>query len=305
MDITKQAENDVKIEGILSEVDLREGEYDKNGRKMPYIAGTIKVRVQQDINGVNTLSEIPVRVFSNKYTNAGKENPSYLNMKKVADGVGFTSIAASSESSATCVRITGASLAENNFPSRNNPEEIITTSCINASFVNAVNRAEFCPEATFIGTLVVGSIVEEVDRNGDSTGRLVVQGLIPQYGGRIDMIKYIVASENAVSHIQSYWNQGDTVKVKGKINFSSTTEYFEEEMGFGDPIRTARTKSIHELIITSGSAGALDEEMSYDITDVQRGLSERKQRIEAIKEKAKNSPKKAEKTETKASNFDF
>lgn len=46
MDITKQAENDVKIEGILSEVDLREGEYDKNGRKMPYIAGTIKVRVQ-------------------------------------------------------------------------------------------------------------------------------------------------------------------------------------------------------------------------------------------------------------------
>ena len=45
--------------------------------------------------------------------------------------------------------------------------------------------------------------------------------------------------------------------------------------------------------------------MSYDIADVQKGLSERKQRIEAIKEKAKNSPKKAEKTETKASNFDF
>ena len=152
---------------------------------------------------------------------------------------------------------------------------------------------------------MVGSIVEEVDRNGDSTGRLVVQGLIPQYGGRVDMIKYIVASENAVSHIHSYWNQGDTVKVKGKINFSSTTEYFEEEMGFGDPIRTARTKSIHELIITSGSVGALDEEMSYDIADVQKGLSERKQRIEAIKEKAKNSPKKVEKTETKASNFDF
>ena len=223
-------------------------------------------------------------------------------MKKVADGVGFTSIAASSESSATCVRITGASLVENDFCSKSNPEEVITTSSISASFINAVNRAEFCPEATFVGTLVVGSISEEVDRNGDTTGRLIVQGLIPQYGGRVDMIKYIVASENAVSHIQSYWNQGDTVKVKGKINFSSTTEYFEEEMGFGDPIRTARTKSVHELIITSGSAGALDEELSYNITDIQNGLSERKQRIEAIKEKGKSTPKKAE---TKASNFDF
>ena len=186
MDITKQAENIVKIEGILSEVDLREGEYDKNNRKMPYIAGTIKVRVQQDINGVNTLSEIPVRVFSNKFTNAGKENPSYLNMKKVADGVGFTSIAASSESSATCVRITGASLVENDFCSKSNPEEVITTSSISASFINAVNRAEFCPEATFIGTLVVGSISEEVE--------------VPGEGDKTVKVKYISLTEDGMNY---------------------------------------------------------------------------------------------------------
>ena len=45
----KQAENNVKIEGILSEVDVKEGV--SKATQKPYIMGEIKVRVNQDING--------------------------------------------------------------------------------------------------------------------------------------------------------------------------------------------------------------------------------------------------------------
>ena len=41
----KQAENSVKIEGILSEIDLKTGSTVKNGKTVEYITGSIKVRV--------------------------------------------------------------------------------------------------------------------------------------------------------------------------------------------------------------------------------------------------------------------
>lgn len=43
----RQTENKVKIEGTLSEVNVREGEFKQKGTNvmMPYLAGEIKIRV--------------------------------------------------------------------------------------------------------------------------------------------------------------------------------------------------------------------------------------------------------------------
>ena len=46
----RQAENKVIIEGILSEIDLKYGSFNKNGTQMKSIGGNIKVRVTQEIN---------------------------------------------------------------------------------------------------------------------------------------------------------------------------------------------------------------------------------------------------------------
>ena len=48
----KQAENRVKVEGILSEIDINPTSFKKNGRDVEAIGGSIIVKVIQKISGV-------------------------------------------------------------------------------------------------------------------------------------------------------------------------------------------------------------------------------------------------------------
>ena len=47
----RQAENKVKIEGILAEIDLKPGTFKKDGKDMDSIGGSIIVKVTQKISG--------------------------------------------------------------------------------------------------------------------------------------------------------------------------------------------------------------------------------------------------------------
>ena len=79
----RAAENKVRIEGILSEVDLDYGSFQKDGKTVECIRGSIKVLVNQNINGVPTSNEIPVHMFASKFTNKGTANPAYESIEKV------------------------------------------------------------------------------------------------------------------------------------------------------------------------------------------------------------------------------
>ena len=283
------SENQVKIEGILSEVGLETATFNRKGQTTECIRGTIKIRVEQEINGTMTTMEVPVSAFASRYTNAGAENPAYNSLKDVMEN--YKSIAACGNiDDADRVRITNGSLQENVFYAKNG--DLVNTSRISASFINKIAKNECKPEATFTATIVVGNKSDELDRDGTPTNRLNVNGVIIQYGERADLIKFIVAKPDAKNHIEQYWNDGDTVRVQGKVNFSSKTEYIEEEVGFGEPIKTAKTTSVHELLIESGSAGCLEGDAAYDIKDVQSALAARKVRIEETKKPVVSAPSK-------------
>ena len=282
------SENQVKIEGILSEVGLETATFNRKGQTTECIRGTIKIRVEQDINGTMTTMEVPVSAFASRYTNAGAENPAYNSLKDVMEN--YKSIAACGNiDDADRVRITSGSLQENVFYAKNG--DLVNTSRISASFINKIAKNECKPEATFTATIVVGNKSDELDRDGTPTNRLNVNGVIIQYGERADLIKFIVAKPDA-KNIEQYWNDGDTVRVQGKVNFSSKTEYIEEEVGFGEPIKTAKTTSVHELLIESGSAGCLEGDAAYDIKDIQSALAARKVRIEETKKPVTTAPSK-------------
>ena len=283
------SENQVKIEGILSEVGLETATFNRKGQATECIRGTIKIRVEQDINGTMTTMEVPVSAFASRYTNAGAENPAYNSLKDVMEN--YKSIAACGNiDDADRVRITNGSLQENVFYAKHG--DLVNTSRISASFINKIAKNECKPEATFTATIVVGNKSDELDRDGTPTNRLNVNGVIIQYGERADLIKFIVAKPDAKNHIEQYWNDGDTVRVQGKVNFSSKTEYIEEEVGFGEPIKTAKTTSVHELLIESGSAGCLEGDAAYDIKDIQSALAARKVRIEETKKPVVSAPSK-------------
>ena len=278
----RQAENKVFIEGILREIDIVERTYTNDDVQNNALAGQIKVRVEQKINGVDKILEIPVHVFVNEMTKKGTKNPAYESIDTVRRE--FISIASGAGvEGADRIRISGASIQMNEYWTDEN--RLSSYPRINASFVQRVKRDEFTPKAQFSTELVVSKMIKEVDKDGVETGRLKVEGILPQYGGRVDVVPFIAENPNVVDAITQYWQPKDTVKVSGKLNFSSTVEIYTEEQGFGEPIEKKRTINVSELVITGGSQTPLEGDFAFNEEEIKNALAERKTRLENRKAK--------------------
>lgn len=276
--------NYVKIEGILSEIDLKTTSYVKDGVKVEAIGGSIKVRVETVINGENTEIEVPVYLFSNKMTKESKPNPAYTSIEKVMNE--FVSIASSSLDQADRVRINGAQIRMNEYYNENG--NFTSFPRINASFVNKISKNDCKPEATFNVTFAVGNKDYELDRDGVPTDKYKVTGLIPQYGGKVDVVPFVTYNKGVIDAISSYWQPGDTVKATGRLNFSSKTEVKTIPVDFGEPIEKTQTITVSDLIITGGSQTPLEGEFAINEQDLNEALAARKAYLAEQKEKAAN-----------------
>lgn len=283
LDIKKtQAKNVVSIEGIVSEIKLREGTAPST--KKDYIGGEVILEVEQEINGVVTTNLIPVSVFANKLKNDGQPNPGYKGLKEVETT--YNSIASAGRENADKVRVQSGEITENAFYNQN--KELISTARVRNTFFKRV-ASDYDPHANFIVKIVVIGMKDETDKEGIESGRLIVRGAIVQYGGKVDVVDFIVEDKQAVEYIRSKYNKNDTVQVSGKIRYIQDVITKSIEQGFGDPIEEKITKTKREFVITSGSAQALDEDESYDIAEIAAALKERTERLEKDAEKATKS----------------
>ena len=278
----RQAENRCKIEGILAEVDIKPGSFTKNGQIVESIGGSIIIKVNQKISGEEKELAIPVHMFASKLTNKGTPNPAYESIKKVADE--YISIAASDngEEGADRVRITNANVRMNEYYSQDG--RLISFPRVNASFVTRINKSECKPEATFTAEFVVAAKNEEI-KNDEPTGRYRIDAILPQYGGKVDVVPLYAQSAGVIDAISTYWNVGDTVKANGRLDFSATTETIIEEVDFGEPVEKTRTINRSDLIITGGSQEPLEGDFAFNNSEVQSALADRKARLEAQKDK--------------------
>ena len=285
----REVTNKVKIEGILSEIDLKYGSYVKDGKTVENIGGSIKVRVNQVVNGEEQHLEIPVHMFSNKLTKKGTVNPSYTSIETIMND--FTSIAAAGgEAGADKVRINSAKVTVNEYYNQNG--QLISFPRISANFAQRAT-GEFKPEATFEMEFALSNMAYELDKDGVEVEpkKLNITALVPQYGGKIDVIKLVATNPNVINAIESNWEKDYTYKAYGRLNFSSRTEKFIEEVGFGEPIEKVRTTTVSDLVITGGNPDPLEGDYGLDINDVIQALNERKARLEAMK--TQNKSKKA------------
>lgn len=292
----RQAENKVKVEGILAETDLKYSSFQRDGVDVEAVGGSIKVLVNQQINGVDTTLEVPVYMFSTKYTKAGKLNPAYESIERVMKE--YLSIAATgSLEQADKIRITNGSIRMNEFIGQNGT--MISQPRVTASFVSKAT-GEFTPCATFNLEFVVSSILRAVDRDGVELDPPVlnVEGIVPQYTApnanamNVDVVKMVATSPNVINAIESYWKIGESFKASGRLNFSSRTEEVIEEVDFGEAQKTYRTINVNEFVITGGSQAALEGDFAWDLTDIKAGMAARKARLE----EKKTSPNTARKT---------
>ena len=278
-------ENSVKIEGILSEIDLEAGSYNKDGKTVEKIGGSIKVRVNQMLNGAEVELDIPVYMFANKLTNKGTPNPAYASIERVMNE--YKSIAAVGIDAADRVRITGANIRMNEYYGQG--DKLNSYPRINASFVTKVtDMSKYNPEATFSAIFAIGSMGYETDKDGvEVADRYKIRGIMPQYGGSVDVIDFFATSPNVIDAVSSYWEQGDTVKINGKLNFTSKTEEKLVEVDFGEPRVERKTISVSELIITGGSQTPLEGDFAFDMDEIQTALEARQARLAELKSKAK------------------
>lgn len=290
----KQAENSVKIEGILSEIDLKTGSTTKNGKTVEYIGGSIKVRVNQILNGENVELDIPVYMFSNKLKNDGGPNPAYASIERVMNE--YVSIAAAGMEAADRVRITNANIRMNEYYGQTG--NLNSYPRINASFVTKVtDLTKYAPEATFSAVFVIAAMGYETDKDGvENPNRFKIRGVLPQYGGKVDVVDFLATTPSVIDAVSSYWDQGDTVKVNGKLNFTSIVEEKMVEVDFGEPRKERRTVSVSELIITGGTQTPLEGDFAYDEDEIGAALKERQAYLAEQKEKAKSKDSAAKKS---------
>ena len=208
----REVTNKVKIEGILSEIDLKYGSYVKDGKTVENIGGSIKVRVNQVVNGEEQHLEIPVHMFSNKLTKKGTVNPSYTSIETIMND--FTSIAAAGgEAGADKVRINSAKVTVNEYYNQNG--QLISFPRISANFAQRAT-GEFKPEATFEMEFALSNMAYELDKDGVEVEpkKLNVTALVPQYGGKIDVIKLVATNPNVINAIESNWEKDYTYKAQ-------------------------------------------------------------------------------------------
>ena len=198
--IQNQATNKINLAGTLMDVTLGDGKL-SDGR--PYQRATVTVRVTQTYGGKTETSDIQRSMFATEFTSTGKPNPAWksindLKLMKTAQNVGIDN--------ASHVRCTGDSLQENNFVSRNG--QLINGWQIRGSFINEAKVADV---ASFVTDIFIMDMHDEVDREGDTTGRLIIKGGIVQYGGKLDVVEFIVEAPDTVEYISRNWEVNGTM----------------------------------------------------------------------------------------------
>lgn len=286
----RQANNEVTIEGILQEVKMEQ--YSKDGKK--WISG--QILVQQEEGSVHEIS-----VFANEKTKAGTDNSVYKGLETVM--VEYKSIAAVGLEQADRVRVDSAELNTNDYVGRDGKLKSFTKT--KANFINRVHAGdEFNPRAEFGVELFITKIVKEMDREGEETGRVKVEGVIPLFNGIVSPQSFIADGEGA-EFVESEYEKGQTVQLYGEIINRVEVTKTEREVAFGKPKVSIKEKRTREFLITGGEE-AYDEDNinSYDPELIKKALIERETYLEELVEKKKtNGNKPKPKPETKRSGF--
>ena len=293
----KDAENNVVLEGILSETSL-EKKVDASGKN--YIAGRVTILVPQTIGDVEEEDYIPLDMFSYEFYKSGDKSLAYTNLEDVMDN--FTSIQALIGSNSTSpeearknadrVRIESrnGSLALNKFPDKKTGKDVENT-IIRGSFLKKVKGN--MPQAAFFEEVLIKSI--EPERiNDEKTGRLLIEAFVPQWTNSMDKLTFVVENKKDIAYITANWKEKDTVKVEGLIRktvVKQTSDDSQVELGFGTHIKETTEKVVFELVITGGSARGYDPDIAYDVEEVLEALNKKEQVYQEKKNSRPNSPK--------------
>ncbi|WP_144522963.1 hypothetical protein [Bacillus pumilus] len=152
------------------------------------------------------------------------------------------------------------------------------------------HRAEFDVE------LFVKNVVPE-KRHGEETGRSILNGYIPLYGGIVIPFSFIVIEEGS-EFVSNNYEKNSTVKIYGDIINRKEKIEKEKESAFGKPRVEIKVETKREILMMGGKDPYdEDSKYSYNKDVINKALTERETYLEEKKKQAdgngnKNSDRK-------------
>lgn len=271
----RQSENILTLEGILSEKAL-EVTTDKNNEIV--IKGNLVVQTS-DTNFVT------VGVYAKEFTKAGTLNKSFAGMKTVLET--YQSIADVGLEEATRVSINKGTLEPNTYYTSAGIQGYNVR--YKTSFINRVN-GDVNPFVKFTVEMFIEAIVDEVDKDGSETGRVLVKGYTVNYDG-IEPITLVAPQEDGIADaIRDNFAIGQTALFYGEPVNSKITTTIEIPVAIGKPQTKTETTYKNELVI-SGASLPYEEGVSanapYDAEVIKAALVEREAKLAEMEAKAK------------------
>lgn len=279
-EITKQAENKVCIVGKLIEATFNSG--NKDGKE--YQRVIYKVRVNQSYEGHEEHSDIVVSNFAYPFTSFGKKNTIYDNIESMK---GLLTAQNAGIDSADRVCIYNGELEENAYVDRSG--SLKSTRNIRSAFCSRA-QDDANDIASFRVELFIMNMNDEVDSEGVETGRLLIKGAVVRYGGKIDVLDFIVEDPTKADFIRRNYEVNQTGSFVGRIRDTVKTVEGNNTAtsSWGETLPDAGGSTVvHELIITGGADEPYDEEFAYDATDIRKAFNVRKARLEQKLEDSK------------------
>lgn len=272
----RQADAKVTVAGIVSDKKLEM----KTENGVRTIEGTITIKTS-DTNFV----QMRVRCADKKKD--GTENKAFAGVMTVMNE--YKSIADDGTDEADRVRTSGQI---NLFRSNNNGNEIVSYT---SNFFNRIKpNQDYEPKAEFEVEMYIKTLVPEISKDGEETGRYKIVGWIPTFNG-IEPLELFVPEELA-DVVSNTYEPKQTARFYGEIVQNVTYETIERPMAFGVKKET-KANFINELVVTGGSP-AYDAEteeevvkggnqIPYNPDTIQAAIDERDRRIKEEQNKPK------------------
>ncbi len=288
----RQALNKIEITGVVKEHKLDTGKTSEGDK---YINGSLVIKAGE-------FTEVTVKVFVSETTSKGKVKKAYENLEKILKGEVKT-MAEVSEEEAVKVRLWGNEGFTPQFKEEifkpENAAEVITKIGVDLGFGNVTLDNSITSEdykATFDVEMFVEAVEEELDKNDEETGRVIVKGWVPVYGGSVIPLEIkagIVEDENGefdfAEDIRNNIDLESTLNFWGNIDFKTIIEKTSKGGSLGRAKVEEKRTYVHDLIAVGGDL--IEGENEYDIEDIKQATIERENKKQEVQDKAENSDK--------------
>lgn len=264
----RQAEAKINIEGILTEkkLEMKPGKDGKN---------TIQGEFSIKTSDTNT---VKVRVYVAEFTKDGNQSKAWPGMNTAMKE--YHSVAEVGLDNATKMQISSGNIRIQTYMGKNGLQEGAIS--YGASFVSHVDetKAPYNPHATFEVEGFIKSIVPEVNKEGEETGRLKINLWVPTYDGIEPMTIYV--PENLTEQVQDLYEPGQTAQFDGELKNNVIVKEQVIHMAIGgDKVKKDYTY-VDERVMTGGSF-PYEEEKAYSAEAIKIAVANREASIEEMK----------------------